>query len=659
MKFSYSLLKKFVPRLPAASKTADLLTMHSFEVESVKGDVIDVKLYANRYSDASSHIGIARELAAALGKPLKSPLSRAVNAPKGKGLVSVQIEEKALCPRYAARVFDVPAKKRPLPAWIKKTLASCGVQSINPVVDIMNFVMLETGQPLHAFDFAKIESTGSKAKNQKSKLILVRKAKKGEKLTTLDGKELTLEASDLIIADRERALALAGIKGGKESGVTAKTTRIIVEAANFEPTGIFRTSRRIGLLTDAAVRFSHGMSPALVVDYGLDRASVLLKDLLGARLLDSADVNYARTTDAVIAFDPEHYMRLVGASVNVREAANILQSLGFSVEKQRAKGKAGFLVRVPAWRTDVTMPEDLIEEVVRVRGLEHISPSPPRVSLGHAHEDETIGAKTRIRELLVRYGFDEVYTSSFVPDSVKEGVPLANPLSSDLAHLRPDLSHGIRATLLANRRFFDEVKTFEIGAVFAPGGPRGVHEELHLGFGIARKKGSGFFELKGACDDLLRGLGIADISFAPVGDVLRVESGDHVLGLLHDEDLGKGWTASLAELNMAQIAEVALGEREYRPLPKYPPVMRDISILVVEETRIGEVLSAIQTASPALVMDADLIDQYSGDQMEGKQSLTFRIVFQSDERTLTDAEVNSELQKILVALRRDFRAVVR
>ncbi|HTY39773.1 MAG TPA: phenylalanine--tRNA ligase subunit beta [Candidatus Paceibacterota bacterium] len=649
MKFSYSLLKKLVPRLPAAPKVAEALTMRAFEVEGVANGVLDLKLYSNRYSDAASHIGIAREAAAAFGLPFKSPVKEIINPPADLGLFSVRILDKRSCPRYQGRYFEMPLIPAS-PAWMKAELQACGLKPINAVVDIMNYVMLETGQPLHAFDYDKLAG-GAK------KTIIVRRAKRNEKFEALDGQKFVLDPETLVIAGSDRALAIAGIKGGMDSGVTGRTRRIIVEAANFAPANIWQTSRRLKLLTDASIRFDHGLSPVLV-DQGLDRAAELLKQICNAKLKDSVDIYPKPASDEVIGWSGARFEHLIGATITLAAAKKALEARGFSIEPAKKSGD-DFLVRVPAWRTDVESFEDLAEEVVRLIGLNTgIKPKMPGIALRSVEESETVVIKDKLRQILVQYGLDEVYLHSFMFKKGPDTVELLNPASAEYAHLRNDLAGGLAECVVENTRFFEQVRIFETGAVFRKSS-RGVIEEQHLAVALATKKGSCMLEMKGLMEDLLHGAGIVQVQLVPEGESLRIESEHHVLGDIRERDLGKNWSAAIAELDLGKLQGLAIGEREFRPLPKYPAVMRDVSLLVSGDTRVGDILRVIEETSPELVDDVNLIDEYDDPNLGGKRSLTFRLVFQSEERTLTDTEVNQEMEKITHAVGHRCRAEVR
>ncbi len=688
MKFSYSLIKKLSPRLPNISKAAETLNLYSFEVEDAAGDLLDIALPANRYSDAASHLGIARELSAALGKPLKNPVKLIVNPPSDQGLIEVEVENKAACPRYAARVFEI--KKMPAtPLWMKNVLKTCGVKSINGVVDLMNYVMLEVGQPLHAFDFDKIadkrgrhaDKRGKFQRNSalsqhKSASIIVRKAKKGERIETLDGQRLELDANDIVIADASRAIAIAGAKGGANSGVDGKTRRIVVEAANFDPVRIFKTSRRLKLATDASIRFSHGLSPALV-DFGMDRVTELLKKS-GAKLVDSVDVYPRRAGDEIIEFDAEKYENFIGAAVSPAKAKKIFARLSFAVVKARTNAdkksasisrnqhKSAFLVRVPAWRTDIENPEDLMEEIARFVGYNKLKPQAPAISLKPAEEEDIVVFKDRMRKFLSGAGLNEVYNHSFSAEGGSAAVELENPISSEFKNLRQSLAGGLIKNVKDNGRFFDEVRIFEIGKVFKKT-KSGVGEKLNLGVAIGARKKSFIREVKGIVDDLLKGLGVADFYMAESGaGNLQIEIDKKIIGNIKIVDVGKGlpagrqgWVATVGEMNLDAILPIVEEERAFKPLPKYPAVMRDVSILLPADVRIGRVLEVIDGASSEIAENVDLVDEYVDKKFDGKQSLTFRIIFQSEERTLTDAEVNRDLSKIIAALKKSFKAEIR
>lgn len=668
MKFSYSLIKKLLPKVPPKARLIEALNLRSFETENLSGDAFEVSLPANRYSDAASHLGIARETSVIFGAKLKNPVKQIVNLPTDRGFLSVKIQEPALCRRYAARYFEIK-KVGTSPAWIQKILKSCGLKPINSLVDLMNYVMLEVGQPLHVFDFDRLTAERnpnsrihSNAPNKK--IILIRLAKNGEKMETLDIQKIILDNQTLVIADSEKPIAIAGIKGGLDSGVTRKTRRIIVEAANFDGTNIYKTSRRIKLPTDAALRFSHGISPALV-DWSLDRVTELLAKS-GAKLLDSVDIYNNSVGDELIEFDLKNYSDLVGASVSLSDAQKIFRALGFYLKPNVGKTENNFLVRVPSWRTDIEGFEDLAEEVSRFSGYDKIRPQPIVAVLQSPTEEDLFIFKDRIRQSLVNFQLDEVYNYSFLKEDdldrvnriqlnrfTKSGLAeLENPIAEDEKYLRPAILPMLLKNAESNSRFFDQIKIFEIGKIFSALGEI-IQEKLSLGIVLAAKKEQKLiFELKGIIDELLKGLGVDDFSFVDKGNVIRIEIGPVVIGVIGPVMLEKQWNAAGAELDLDKVLNFTEEEKEFVPLKKFPAVVRDVSLLLSSKIKIGGVLSIIQDASPQLVQNVDLLDEYVDEKFGGKQSLTFRIIFQADDRTLTDEEVGKEMRKIILLLRK-------
>ncbi len=560
MKFSYSLIKKLLPGAPSKARLIDGLSMHSFETEDAGGDILEISLPANRWSDAASHIGIAREVAAVFSLKFKNPVKLMVNYPAEKGLVSVDVKDAKLCPRYSARYFELQ-KLGDSPKWMRDTLISCGLQPINSIVDIMNYVMLETGQPLHAFDADKlVPSTKRQASRKKRKLtagIVVRRAAKEEKMTTLDGQHLVLDQSVLVIASSPAAgglpLAVAGIKGGQGPAVGPKTKRIVVEAASFNAASVYRAARKLNLPTDAAQRFGHGLSPALV-EIGLDRATeLLLKNK--AWLLDSVDVYPRPVGDEVIEFDARKYESVIGGKVDEKKARKYFELLGFELEEPKSKtiGQK-LLVRIPSWRTDIEEPEDLIEEIIRLEGYGKLKPRPPLVSLLPAREEDTVIFKDKVRRVLHGYRLDEVYNSSFLGDAdlaMAESagfggarsalIEVENPIADDKKYLRPSLLPLLVKNIGDNARFFGEMGIFEIGKIFEESPGKTPVEKLSLGVALAGKKEPKLIlELKGLAEDVLRGLGVDDFSIIERGAALRVEADHKVLGIMRQADSRKG-----------------------------------------------------------------------------------------------------------------------
>jgi len=500
----------------------------------------------------------------------------------------------------------------------------------------MNYVMLETGQPLHAFDADEIE-----------KGIIVRNAKNKEEVTSLDGVKYHLDEKDIVIADNKGPLAIAGVKGGKRAEVYKNTKRIIVEAANFDQVSIYKTMKKLPLVTDASLRFSHGLNPHLAI-VGIDRATILLRNILGAKLLDSMDVSAKLPGKKVIEFDVDKFNKFIGLNLDKKSAITYLKRLGFIIRD--SKKTNSFLVEPSVLRDDINIFEDLAEEVVRLCGLNELKSLPPVVGLHPAEVQDDVVLKNKIRKILVGFGFSEVYNYSFVGQKDKDSLELENPISQDKKYLRISLSLVLKGNLRANSKDFGNIRIFEVGRVWSTKG-----ESLHLG--IALKEEDALLYLKGVLSHLLEGVGLVEILMRPDGkNHLLIESDHDIFGSI--EVVHKG--EAVAEINLDNLVKLTLGENEYHPLPKYPAVMRDISIVVPTEVRVGEVMEVIDNLSLKDVEDVDLIDyfeKFGGDPK--KKSLTFRIVFRSGEKTLRDGEVDTEFAKVSRALTNSLKAVIR
>lgn len=636
MKFSYSLLKRFVPGLRSARQAAELLTMGLFEIESVVRDTLDVKVLPNRFSDAASHRGLARELAVLSGTGFREPTVRAVPLGRVARPMRVSIEASDLCLRMSARVFEGVVASGPSPKWVQKTLLSCGMRPNGALVDITNYVTLETGQPLHAFDLDKMEG----------KILFVRRAKRGEMVELLDGARVALSPDMAVLADASGPLDLAGVRGGRRAEIGPRTKNILLTAGTFDGAAVYRTARAAGVQTDASLRFSHKISPALV-PIGIDRASELIAELcsLSARAGGVAgpivDAYPKKQRERAVPFDAARMNRLLGADIPASAAIGILKKLGFVPRGNR--------VAVPALRTDISCFPDLVEEVARVYGYGRIVAKAPEVALRAAEHDDTVLLKERARRFFTAAGFDEVYTSSFASVG---SVALANPMAEDKAYLRPSLLPLMKKSAESNRRFLDAFRIFEVGAVFRP------EERLMLGCAVAGSGRGVFFGLKGALLDFLESFDLSGVSMIPAGqnrNQLQIMTGGRLCGVVRYE----GGGLAVGEIDLSLLLRHAEEEFEFTPLPKYPAVVRDASFLVGADVRIGEMIETAQAIDAHVVRDVDLTDEYADPSWQGKQSVTLRIVFQADDRTLTGGEVDALLSKIVAMLGERFGAEVR
>ena len=709
MKFSFTLLKQLVPAIKNKKDLINKLNLHFFETEDAAGDVLDISIPPNRFSDAASHFGIGREIAAILGVKYKE-VGLPTCPPKlqRRREIKVVVEDKKLCPRYTAQYFE-NIKIGPSPKWMQKILIDCGLRPINNVVDIMNYAMLETGQPLHAFDYDKL-----KTKNSKLKAIIVRRAKKGEKITTLEDKTYELNEDILVIADSKEPIAIAGIKGGKKAEVDKNTKRIIVESANFNGVNIYKSSKLLKLPTDASLRFSHNISPELTI-FGINRVSQLLQEVIGAKAGPVIDVNFTKPRKRIIKFDLEKFNKFIGTNLDSKICQKYLERLGFKITRinadqkkdQRAirgsladQRKSAFLVEVPLLRQDIEIFEDLAEEVIRLYGYNRLKSIPPHIHLQLSGFEDQIVLKDKIKKVLAAAGLSEVYNYSFISESdltfgsswKDEVIELENPISNQFKYLRPSLAPYLVKNINSNFRFFDEVRIFEIGKIFYR-----ISEKLTLGIALASKKDKQvFFELKGIIEQLFKKVGLVSYlmpepgegdwikvftdNFLIPGEVLKIESDGETIGYLGriNKELVSNYEGVLVEIDLDALLKLVEEEHEYLPLPKYPSVMRDISILVDPLVRVGEIMQAIQQTDLKYIEDVDLIDEYdlqesekrprsrSFASLQGKKvesektrSLTFRIIFQAEDRTLTDKEINKEMERITKLLKTKFKAKIR
>lgn len=637
--------------------------------------VMDFDVTANR-PDCLSMIGIAREIATAYNRPLKTPATPLLTP--GASL-PVTIEAAELCGRYAGAIADVTVG--PSPPWLQDRLTACGIRSISNVVDITNYVLLELGQPMHAFDLAKLAGPG----------IVVRRAKPGESLTTLDGKKRTLTPDMLVIADTARAQAIGGVMGGADSEVSAGTTRIVFEAANFTPSSIRKTSKTLGLKTDASTRFERGMditAPARA----MARACQLLEQIGAGKAIGTiVDVYPAPQPPTPLGLERERVPGLLGMDVPDANVERILTSLGFDVKPAPAKApsaRAGWNITAPAWRVDIKRPVDLIEEVGRHHGFEHLPSTFPGVQQAPAASDPRIGRDRRIRTALLGMGYSEAITFAFIEAQAAEPflggdkpVALANPLSEKFAVMRPSLLPGLIDAVSHNRRHGRrDVQLFEIGTRFSPRG-----ETRGAGFawtGLATpdhwsggRRDVDFFDVKGVVEQLAASslvpasFAATDVAYLVKGRAAAiVVNGRHVgvFGLLDPaladrRDLPAGDEVYVAEINLDVLTgEAPADALRATPLPRFPWVVRDVSILVDDALSAGTVRGTIRSAAPGTLIEIREFDRYQGKGIpDGKVSLSFRLTFQSPERTLTDEEVQAGMQHIIDALTRDLQAIQR
>jgi len=686
MKVLLSWIREFVDVPESAEDIGKLLSVRGLALEGLEahgGDVVmDFDVTANR-PDCLSMIGIAREIATAYGRPLNPFGAAGTEVPAllaSADGISVTLDAPDLCPRYAAAIADVTVG--PSPQWLQDRLTACGIRSISNIVDITNYVLLELGQPMHAFDLDKLAGPA----------IVVRRARSGESITTLDGKTRALKPEMLVIGDAARAQAIGGVMGGADSEVSAGTRRIVFEAAYFKPSSVRATSKALGLKTDASTRFERGMdvtAPARA----MARACQLLEQIGAGKFVGTVhDVYPAPPPATSITLARARVPGLLGMDVPDASVERILGSLGFGVKS----AASGWEITAPTWRVDIKRPVDLIEEVGRHHGFEHLPSTFPGVQQAPAPSDPRVARDRRIRTALLGMGFSEAITFAFIEAVAAEPffpstapgasdreapVALANPLSEKFAVMRPSLLPGVIDAVSHNRRHGRrDVQLFEIGTRFSPRGEsRGV---AFAWTGLATadhwsgaRRQVDFFDVKGAVEQLAA-VGVVPATFAeaevpylvPGRAATLVVNGVAigVFGLLDAaigdrRDLPAGDEVYVAEINLDQLTAAAPGDTlRATPLPRFPWVVRDLSILVDDALSAGTVRGTIRSAAPGTLIQVREFDRYQGKGIpDGKVSLSFRLTFQSPERTLTDEEVQAGMQHIIDALTRDLQAIQR
>jgi len=638
MKISYNWLQDFFDKkLPTPEKLAEFLNMHVFEVEGQEkvgeDTVLDVKVLPDRAHYALSHFGIAYEVSAITGIPLKKERDLTVKVGEREPL-KVVVEDSKSCRRYIARVVEGIGNAE-TPKIIKERLETLGQRSINPVVDLANYAMFDVGQPLHAFDADKVKGS-----------IFVRRAKDGEKITTLDNKEVVLNTNVLVIADEVGPLAIAGIKGGKRAEVDSNTKRIILESATFDPALIRKTGSYLNIKTDASKRFENNAPPAGAF-LGMIHFSKRLEDVFGDSLTFSplSDFYPEQALDRDIKIKIDFIQGRLGAKISEKE---IIEVLGRLYLKTVEKG-GEFTITVPAWRQDLVIPDDIVEEVGRLYGYEKIKPVLLPKIKGELPINKNFYYTNKIRLILEERGFSEIYTSSF---DKKGDLEVLYPVASDKNFLRTELSKSMEGALQFNLVNADllglsQIKLFEIGKVFKNG-----IEINSLCVGISNTKG-----IKTKVNDLIRDT--REILIKELGaDVLTVCTIDDSGGLLMLENKQIGTINSIdgiLEVDLDVLIEslpqpktwnIQITKKDtviYKSFSKYPFIIRDIAVFVPSDVTAKDLISTIKKETGHLLVNDYIFDEFK---KADKTSYAFRLVFQSFEKTLTDEEVNKIMEKV-------------
>jgi phenylalanyl-tRNA synthetase beta chain len=623
-----------------------------------------------------SVLGVAREVAALTGASLTGPTIAAVPAASA-ATFPVQLTPGAGCARFASRVIRGLSPQATSPSWLQERLRRAGLRPISAAVDVTNYVMLELGQPMHAYDLRELAGG-----------VVVRRARTGETLTLLDGREVVLDESVLVIADHAKALGMAGVMGGDHSGIGDDTTDVLLEVAYFDPAVIAGRGRRYGLVTDASQRFERGVDPTLQAR-ALERATALLVACAGgtAGPAQLAELTSDLPAPAAVALRPARARRVIGADVADDAIATMLASLGMRVVREGERWQ----VTPPAWRFDIAIEEDLIEEIARMHGFDRIAEvvQPARQPLPAVTETRLTGDAAA--DLLVQRGYFEAVTYSFIEPRWQElfapgarSLALSNPISADLATMRASLWPGLVAALAANqRRQQSRVRLFEVGRKFVVTDGQGTLQEVAVVAGLAAgpalpeqwgvtRTAVDFFDVRADVEALLRATGAADeFRFVPgthpalhPGQTAGIRRGERQagwLGRLHPE-LERQFELTYSALVFELEIDVALAARvpHFRDVSRFPGVRRDLAVVVAEAVPVQKLLDCVQNAAGGVLRDTTVFDIYRGAGIEtGRKSVAIGLNLQDVSRTLTDEETDAIVARVVADLERECSATIR
>ena len=667
MKIVHQWLAELVDVPADIEAVASAIALRGFEVASVERGVIDFEITANR-PDCLNHVGIAREASVIWKSPVR-PLALAPAVESGE-TIDIDLQDAELCPRYCAQMFEV--RIGPSPAWLADRLEAAGVRPISNIVDVTNYVMLEMGQPMHAFDAARLEEGR----------LVIRRAAAGEPLTTLDGVDRRLDADMLVIADARRATAIGGVMGGSTSEIHAGTTKMVLESACFQPASVRRTSKKLGLKTEASTRFERG-GDVNAPPAGIARAAALFEKIGAGRAIGPIVDRYPSPRPAVtVTLRAARISRLLGVAVPSEGVPGLLEPLGFGL----TPSSDGWRVSVPSWRVDVAREADLVEEVGRHFGFDRIPAAFPALTTPQPAPDPTIRRERILKELLTASGFSEAMTFAFIEREAalpfcaqgQEPAAIANPLSEKYAVLRPSLLPGLIDACAHNRRRGrKDVRLFETGSLFRPetGEGRaaaavwgGAAEQPHWSTAL---RDADFFDIKGIVERACAAFGvhpefvetrspflapgraaeayaIANGTRVPIGIVGQLQPAiADARGLPAAEEL------YVAEIDIAALFTIASGDDlRAESLPRFPSIVRDVSILVADTLPASTVRGTIRSSAPPTLVSIVEFDRYTGKGVPAEQvSLSLRLTFRAPDRTLTDDEVQEAMAEIVAALK--------
>ncbi len=641
--------------------------------------IMELEITPNR-PDCLSMLGVAREIHAETGNKIKYP---DVTLLEGEidiaGITSVTIDDPELCPRYAARLIQ-GVKVGESPSWLKQRLESIGVGVINNIVDITNFVLMEYGQPLHAFDYDKLFENR----------IIVRRATEDEIITTLDEEERKLNSDMLVIADAEKPVALAGVMGGYDSEITESTSDVLLESANFQPTNIRATSKKLGLHTEASYRFERGADPEVVIS-ALNRASELIVQLAGGTLCKGiVDVYPGKKEPSQIKLRSDRVNFILGTSIEAEEIEQILNRLGFGIERLPTK-ESTYQITIPSFRSDITREIDLIEEIARVHGYDNIPTTLPKGDIPIPTVNISVEVQQRIKHFLLGSGMMEAVNYSFNhpncfdkirlndDNPLRDAIKLRNPLSPEMSILRTTLLPSLLENAQRNHNHqINTIALFEMSSVFIKD-----KEPTRVAGILAGEMGGGvygnpyrspdFFDIKGIVEGALAVCGITEPTFQKTeeptfhagrnAEVLLGEKRIGIMGEVHPivlENYELPYKAYLFELDIETCSHAADFSRRFEPIPVYPSIQRDLAIVVDNELQSDTPIEIINSTGGEWVESIRLFDVYEGDQVpDGKKSLAYTITYHSATETLTDKAVNDLHTKVVQKLNQELGAELR
>ncbi|RIY31125.1 phenylalanine--tRNA ligase subunit beta [Psittacicella hinzii] len=642
---------------------------------------IEIGLTANR-ADCLSQLGVARDLAAKYQHPTKFVDFKAELFAKASERVShnetfpVELVDDQACPAYASRVINNVNVQAKTPEWMVQFLARVGVRSIDPIVDITNFVLHDLGHPMHAFDKANL--------NEK---IVIRPANAGEKIVLLSGETAELNDNTLVIADAKGPIALAGIFGGENSGINPQTKDIVLECAHFAPLAIVNRARQYGLHTDASHRYERGVDPQMLL-VAMERATQLVLEICGGEAGPVNLVGQIPSNTKTITLNHKLIEEIAGISYSRQQVKDILLGLGCQVEVDEVANI--YTVTTPSWRFDLEIPEDLVEEVVRIHGYENIPTAAPEARLSMRQFNEADLPLNRVKDVLINRDFQEVVTYSFVEPKLQslfhpnaETLDLPNPISVEMSQMRLSLFTNLYSTLAYNlKRQQKRVRIFETGLTFVPNAQAelGVSQELVLAGLVAgetlpetwnhKSQAVDFFHLKGIVEDIIA-ITASDVTFAPAqvagfhpGQTAQIILNGEVVGVIGKvhpalaKPFGVSGDAYMFELKANVFAKTHVPQ--VQPVSKFPSNKRDIALIVQNEVNVGDLIIAARKAGSELLADVHLFDLFTGAPLaEGTKSVALTLTITAADRTLEDAETNAEMTRVVEALASEFGAVLR